>query len=54
LIPPRIRVVKNEGTHDFAEQNDVLTADEEETDPLFGEHVLVVNPLDRIFQDQIG
>jgi hypothetical protein len=41
-------------THDLAEQDNILTTDEEETDPLFREHVLVVYPLDRIFQNQIG
>ena len=41
-------------THDLSEQNDILTADEEETDPLFGEQVLMVYPLDRVFQNQIG
>lgn len=41
-------------THDLAEQDDVLTANEEQTDPLFRKHVLVIYPLDRIFQHQIG
>ena len=41
-------------TYDLSEQDNVLAADEEQTDPLFRKHLLVIYPLDRIFQNQIG
>ena len=41
-------------TYDLSQQDNVLTADEEQTDPLFRKHLLVIYPLDRIFQNQIG
>jgi len=35
----------------LAQQNDVLATDEEKTDPLFGENVLVVYPFDSVLQN---
>ena len=58
MSPPRVRIVSGEenfgDTHHLAQQNDVLATDEEKTDPLFGENVMVVYPFDSILQNQIG
>lgn len=55
MSPPRVRIVSGEesfgDTHHLAQQNDVLATDEEKTDPLFGENVLVVYPFDSILQN---